>query len=62
MSNTMWKVPIDQSSIAVWGVIYISDIKPRVVANFLHEISTGKNKSEKIENKVTTVCTFYVRQ
>ena len=61
ISNTMLKVPTGQSSITVWGVIYMSDVRPRVVANFSHEIYTGKNKSEFIENKVNTVCTFYIR-
>ena len=42
-------MPPGKSSLIIWGVVYVSDIKPRVVANFSQEfVQQEKSKRMKI--------------
>ena len=42
-------MPAGKSSLNIWGVVYVSDIKPRVVANFSQEfVQQEKSKRMKI--------------
>ena len=39
----MIKVLSEKNSVKLWGVVYVSDIKARVVANFSQEFVCQKN-------------------
>ena len=43
------QLPPGKSSLKLWGVVYVSDIKPRVVANFSQEfVQQEKSRRMKI--------------